>query len=149
MSRIATVEEAHDLLAGMNLGFIREFLVNREGYSMEQAEKMEDEYKRFMAICAVHATRENPLPISGAVDPFWHAHILHTYSYAEMSGLLGSKYFHHVPASGDDLIALEPGYNKTLEIYNENFGIPSKEFWPEFGQICGGSGCSCSGTGNE
>ncbi len=107
------------------------------------------EYKRFTALCSVHDTNSEPLPISTEVDPFWHTHLLFSENYVKMSNVLGSNYLHHKPASGDELIALEPGYKRTLSLYEQNFGKPNEKYWPEFSQICGGSSCSCSGTGNE
>ena len=148
MKRINTVIEASKIVESRDFSVVRDFMVSRQDYGPEQVEEMEKEYKRYIAICAVNATKKEPLPISASVDPFWHAHILHTEDYIDMSNQLGSVYFHHTPAAGDELVELEPAYNKMLNIYEKNFGKPSEKFWPQFDQICGLSGCSCSGTGN-
>lgn len=144
-----TVAEAFEIVNKRNLSMVRSFLTDREGFSEKEVADMELEYKRFIALCAVHASPKNPIPISNVVDPFWHTHILFTHDYVGMAKDFGFELFHHNPASGDELLALEPAYNNTLKLYGENFGQPDPRFWPAFAQICGGSGCSCSGTGNE
>ncbi|MFZ1735771.1 MAG: hypothetical protein WAU31_02465 [Candidatus Moraniibacteriota bacterium] len=147
--RPLSVGDAYVAMQGWDISLAKKFLAEREGFDCQAVEEMSEEYKRFISLCAVHATREMPLPISDRVDPLWHAHILYTDDYVGMSRHLGVSYLHHAPASGDELAALEPHYNRTLALYEQNFGKPSEKYWPPFAQICGGSNCSCSGTGND
>ena len=147
--RVVDVKDAYRQLAHRKFQHVEDFLVNREKYDPTRVAEMGEEYKRFIAICAVYATKKTPIPISSMVDPFWHAHILFTHDYVGMATDLGLAYFHHTPAHGDELLALEPFYERTLQLYAEHFGAPNQKYWPQFAQICGLSGCSCSGTGNE
>lgn len=50
--------------------------------------------KQYYAICFLD---DNPHAISKELDPFWHAHILHTVQYHQFCEKLGIGYMHHAP----------------------------------------------------
>lgn len=138
------------LIEKWDMMLVRRYMTDRMGYEDgPQLDAMEVEYKRFMALCAACATVKDPMIMTSAVDPMWHAHILFTKDYEHMCALMGSRYLHHDPAFPEELPNLGDGYENTMHLYRVNFGEPNKHFWPAFAQICGGSGCSCSGTGND
>lgn len=147
--QISPVAQATNILKDWDLSHVRKRLVEKGVYTPEEALAIETEYKRFVALCCGHATPAQPIVMCAKVDPFWHTHILFTRDYSAMGDAIGTGYLHHEPASPEDLAALEPGYNRTVELYQQNFGKPDTEVWPAFAQICGGSGCSCSGSGNN
>lgn len=143
------VSQVKDVLDRWNFGSVRQRLLEKGEYTIEQIDQAQEEYKRFVALCAEYASSERPIIMSAPIDPFWHNHILFTRDYRAMGEAIGTGYLNHEPASPNELAKLEPDYNRTLELYRLNFGEPNKQFWPEFAQICGGSGCSCSGGGNK
>lgn len=147
------VEAVYNQLKSENFDDVKSFLVNREGYTAEKVEAMQEEYIKFIALCSEHATKAKPIVISNQVDPFWHTHILFTNKYRGMCERIFGKegaYLDHNPTkTEDDVKALEDSYKGvTLPLYEKYFGLPSGEFWPENAMICGGANCSCSGTGN-
>jgi hypothetical protein len=144
----AAVSRALSVLDSWDFSPIRQRLTGLGTYVADKVGLVEVEYKRFIAICVAYATPKNPTVISAQVDEYWHAHVLFTRNYREMSKAMGFEYLDHEPASDADSAKLELGYLRTMELYRRHFGEPNKEFWPEYAQICGGSGCSCSGTGN-
>ena len=149
-----TVEKVYRELQERNFDDVKSFLVNREGYTLEEANHIQEEYIRYISLCAEYATVAKPIVISDKVDPFWHTHILFTRDYRDMCGRIfgdDKAYLNHEPTkTADDLIPLVDSYNnETLPLYEKHFGKPSDKFWPKNAMICGGSGCSCSGTGNE
>lgn len=149
-----TVKDTYTILKDHNFDDVKSFLVNREGFTTEQTEEMQEEYIRFISICAEYTTKKTPIIISSQVDPFWHTHILFTEDYRGMCQKIyaeKSAYLNHEPTkSKDDIQKLDSLYNNhTLSLYKKHFGTPPKNFWPKDAMICGGSSCACSGTGNE
>jgi len=116
----------------------KEFLVLRQEMNPNFVDRMEKEYRRYIACVATNPS--DKLPISNAVDELWHAHILFTKDYAKMSKALKGAYIDHIPTlSEEERAALEPFYfDVTLERYRQVFKEdPPQEFWPsESGSIC-------------
>ncbi len=148
--KMTTVNDKMKILDNWNFSGVERFMREREGYTDAKfLAGLIDEYRKFMAISAVHATIKNPVIMSSVVDPVWHAHILFTRDYRNMCNAIADGYLNHEPAFPDELSKLGPGYEYTLRLYLDSFGVPPKEYWPDFAQICGTSGCACSGPGNE
>ncbi len=147
------VLSTHEKLQNWDFSQVVNHLVTREGYAELVVQAMKEEYIKFISLCSEHASNLSHLVISDKVDPFWHAHILFTKDYVAMAEMVYERkgaYLHHEPTkSHDDVLSLSDSYSqKTLGLYKEYFGEPPESFWPKDAMICGGKGCSCSGTGN-
>ena len=106
-------------------------LARENGWTYAFAEKVIEEYKRFMflAVCADH-----PVTPSEEVDQAWHLHLVYTHSYWEefCRDILG-KPIHHGPTKGGIVEAdrFEDWYSRTLESYERLFGEkPPEDVWP-------------------
>jgi hypothetical protein len=95
-----------------------------EGWSLEKANAVEHEYRRFLYLMKTYPT-EQAAPLMD-VDIFWHYHILDTQKYAVDCESVFGYFLHHFPYIGlrgeDDLIAHERLGKRMAEIYEEAFG---------------------------
>jgi hypothetical protein len=95
-----------------------------EGWSLEKANAVEQEYRRFLYLMKTYPT-EQAAPLMD-VDTFWHYHILDTQKYAVDCQSVFGFFLHHFPYIGlrgeDDLIAHERLGKRMAEIYEETFG---------------------------
>jgi hypothetical protein len=129
------IRKAHDLLVGWDFSPIVQYLIEREGYALEEVADMQREYIRYIALAA---GTTDPLPMSAAVDPFWHTHILFTMDYMAMCYAVKGEYIHHNPALTDKNHEELQGYVQGFhELYLEHFGDVS-DLW---------SGSTCIGPG--
>lgn len=76
----------------------------------------------------------NQHAVSDAVDPFWHAHILHTKQYVAFCDAVTGGYIHHTPLDHADQV--EVGnvaalYAYTWRCYEQFFTYIDGEFYPE------------------
>ncbi len=101
-------------------------------------EQMAREYHRFLGIIAAYP--DDRFPISEMVDEMWHAHILFTRDYADMSLATRGEYINHDPVlDATHKAAIEPYYHKgTLVRYRELYGEAAPRFWwpVKDGAIC-------------
>ena len=77
----------------------------------------------------------NPHAISAEVDPFWHAHILHTEQYVAFCQNLVGEYMHHRPLDRSrpaDVAGMKILYDYTQAIMPKLFGEVEvdRAFWP-------------------
>ena len=70
-----------------------------ERVDQDCAERIVDQALAFLGTCAVS---DLVLAPSAAVDPGWHAFILHTQEYAAFCALVGGRFLHHVPTDDAD-----------------------------------------------
>lgn len=93
-----------------------------QGWSKEQCDIAEKEYKRFLHL--VH-THQNAVPTK-AMDIFWHQHILDTRAYMQDSKLIFGEYLHHFPYFGmfgeEDNNNLINAFEQTKIRYKDAFG---------------------------
>lgn len=71
--------------------------------------------------------------VSDRVDPFWHAHILHTKQYTQFCDDVVGGYMHHEPLDPEDIIAVNHVatlYNFTRKRYDEIFKYTNDQFNP-------------------
>ena len=71
--------------------------------------------------------------VSDTLDPFWHAHILHTQQYEEFCGRVVGGFMHHVPLDHDrslDVRAVDRLYSYTGGCLSEFFLEVDPEFFP-------------------
>jgi hypothetical protein len=83
------------------------------------------EVVRFMSLVA-DKTGE-PLTPSHRVDLAWHELILFTRTYEQLCHASFGKFVHHQP--GGTLQVNRSQFLKTLQVYENVFGPPPKEFW--------------------
>ena len=73
--------------------------------------------------------------VSEKVDPFWHAHILHTKEYIHFSEQVAGSYMHHEPLDHSNLPEVKKVrclYEYSLECYRQFFSSYDKEFTPDY-----------------
>jgi len=93
------------------------------GWSSEQCESAEIEYKRYLHLCIKHGKGVVPNRI---MDYMWHFHILDTRAYVTDCDALFGGYMHHYPYFGmrgdNDAKDLENSFYKTKGLYLDSFG---------------------------
>jgi hypothetical protein len=97
-----------------------------EGWSLEKANAVEAEYRRFLILMKKFPT-EQTAPLFD-VDTFWHYHILDTMKYATDCEAVFGYFLHHFPYIGlrgeDDEVAHQRIGARMKELYEETFGEP-------------------------
>lgn len=115
---------------GTELPFVKR-LARENRWSLNYAQRVFDEYKRFVFLAVAAGHRVTP---SDEVDQAWHLHLAYTESYwTELCGKLLSQPLHHGPTKGgqqeDDKFF--DWYSRTLESYERFFGHkPPADIWP-------------------
>ena len=87
--------------------------------------------KQYYAIATLDP--RNMHAISDAVDPFWHAHILHTEEYVDFCNRMFGRYLHHHPLDHENLHEVkmvERLYRYTVWCYERFFGYINPTFFP-------------------
>lgn len=84
-------------IQNLDLASIRAKLVTKEGWSAEQALKVEGDYKRFLYALAHKRPDDILSPPTQEIDEFWHQHILDTRKYREDCILVFGHYVDHTP----------------------------------------------------
>jgi len=115
---------------GAQLSFVKR-LARENRWPVSYAERVFDEYKRFVFLAVAAGHRVTP---SDQVDQAWHLHLAYTESYwTELCGKLLGQPLHHGPTKGgqqedDRFFDL---YARTLESYERIFGHkPPADIWP-------------------
>ncbi len=94
------------------------------GWSIEQCEDGELEYKRFLTLCL----RYGKCVPTSTIDKVWHAHLLDTRAYHRDCQRVFGGYFHHFPYLGmrgaDDEQRLADAFARTQALYEREFGEP-------------------------
>ena len=83
-------------IQSMNLDYVVNHMVQREGWSHADAEEAAQYYRNYLTLALKHP--EKTLPPSGDIDEIWHTHVLHTERYAADCDAIFWKFRHHVPA---------------------------------------------------
>ncbi len=98
------------------------------GWSNEQCEDAEIEYKRYLTLCFNYPHPHYSIFHNKIMDTMWHYHILDTRAYCKDSENIFGGYFHHYPYFGlrgaDDEKALIDSFEKTKEYYQYLFNEP-------------------------
>jgi hypothetical protein len=109
----------------LDLGSVREQLVEKQGWNTDQAERVEGDYKRFLYALA-HKELEDVLsPPTEEVDQFWHQHILDTRKYREDCDTVFGHYVDHTPGLGQ--AGQREADARRREVYDE-FDIDGIDF---------------------
>ena len=104
-------------------------LARENGWSLQYALRVIDEYKKFVYLSA---KLKRSLTPSDEVDQAWHLHMIYTESYQDFCKILGF-YFHHGPTKGgkQESQRFHLQYADTLKEYEKEFGLPPQDIWPE------------------
>lgn len=116
-------------IAELDLDPIKVKLMHKEsgeGWSLEHANAMEFEYRRFLCLMKMFP-HEQTAPLFD-VDIFWHYHILDTMKYAADCDKVFGYFMHHFPYLGlrgeDDEAAHQGAGARMQELYEATFGEP-------------------------
>lgn len=94
------------------------------GWTREEADRHELEYRRFLALTAKFP--DDVITPDTNVDRFWHGHILDTMKYAEDCQHVFGYFLHHFPYFGmrdeDDAANLADASANTRRLYAQEFG---------------------------
>jgi hypothetical protein len=95
-----------------------------EGWSLEQANAVEKEYRRFL--CLMKMYPDESIAPSVDVDTFWHYHILDTMKYAADCEQAFGYFVHHYPYVGlrggdDEQFRVDSG-ERMQSLYEATFG---------------------------
>jgi hypothetical protein len=152
-TRAMTNEEALHRMEGLDLRMVRMKLADPkegQGWTPDQLDLFEREYRRFLALNLLYPF-EAIVPCHD-VDMFWHAHILDTAAYRVDCDAIFGEFFDHFPYFGlrgeDDAAALDVAYERTLALYEHEFGATPAGVW-RYAQKCGRTACKpqkCRGT---
>ena len=119
----------HNVIADLDLEPIKVKLMHKvsgEGWSLEKANAMEFEYRRFLSLMKLFPD-EQVAPLFD-VDIFWHYHILDTMKYADDCQQIFGYFLHHFPYTGlrgDDDVALHHRLGARMQhLYEATFGEP-------------------------
>ncbi|WP_151637107.1 glycine-rich domain-containing protein [Noviherbaspirillum aerium] len=122
-----TVEQIIEAVFALDLDPIKFKLMDAKeghGWTREEADRHELEYRRFLALVAKYPG-EAITPDTN-VDKFWHGHILDTMKYAEDCEQVFGYFLHHFPYFGmrddEDAANLAEAAAKTRSLYQQEFG---------------------------
>lgn len=114
------------------------------GWSREQANQNEIEYKRFLSLLVKYP--ETMIAPNKTVDKFWHAHILDTMKYAEDCQNVFGYFLHHFPYFGmrgaEDAANLAQAAVATARLYQQEYSESSAQ--PA--AYCGAAASYCGAT---
>ena len=116
-----------DLISALDLNPIKVKLMHKEsgeGWTMEKADAMETEYRRFLYLMKAFPN-EQTAPLVD-VDTFWHYHILDTMKYARDCEQAFGYFLHHCPyigLEGEDGAEVQgQAGDRMRELYESTFG---------------------------
>lgn len=124
---VKPVEQAVAAIEALDLAPVKYKLMDAkegQGWTREQADHYESEYKRFLMLHAKYP--DEAMAPDTNVDKFWHAHILDTMKYAEDCDNTFGYFLHHVPYAGmnetEDAANLAAAADNMARLYRKEFG---------------------------
>ena len=115
-------------IAALDLNPIKVKLMHKEsgeGWSLEHANAIETEYRRFLYLMKAFPYAETA-PLSD-VDTFWHYHILDTMKYARDCEQAFGYFLHHYPylgLAGENAMEMQQQAGERMrELYESTFGV--------------------------
>ena len=105
-------------------------LASENGWSEAYADRVIEEYRRFLHLASLASFELTP---SQAVDAVWHLHLEDETHYRDVlcAGLLGRD-LRHLPGSGEagEEERFRTQYRATIALYEKVFGSPPGDIWP-------------------
>jgi hypothetical protein len=116
------------LIAALDLNPIKTKLMHKEsgeGWSLEHANAIETEYRRFLYLMKAFPHVETAPLVD--VDTFWHYHILDTMKYARDCEQAFGYFVHHYPYLGlvgeNGMEMQQQAGQRMRELYESTFGV--------------------------
>lgn len=123
-------------------------LVKEENWTIEQADKVEEEYKGYLHLCKNYPHLS--IVPTEMIDDFWHTHILDTEKYIHDCDEVFGRYLHHFPYVGlrgkEDENNLHSAFEITKALFEHELEIP---LTAKHGTTCGSSKCGDSTCGSH
>ncbi|WP_242919715.1 glycine-rich domain-containing protein [Pontibacter liquoris] len=121
------VSKALAVLSEIDFQMLKQKLQDAEeglGWTSEQCDIAEQDYKRFLALKYAYPNEE--IVPNQEVDKFWHYHILDTQAYVRDCDRVFGYFVHHFPYFGmrgeQDLRDLHTAFADTTALYKNHFG---------------------------
>lgn len=111
-------------------GFVQR-LAREKNIPLSFAEKVVEEYRKFMFLCATMDTMATP---SYWVDECWHLHLIYTRSYWEGICKIIGKPIHHNPGNQKEIDRGDffRAFQTTIKAYEAQWGVkPSGSVWTD------------------
>lgn len=122
------------IIENWDLTQIKKRLVRYKGLSLDEVERLEIEYKRFLMLVIGSPI---PLPVSQPVDQMWHEHVLFSRDYAQLAIAVEHSLFHNPIVEDIEKASLNDTYNNTmLPLYERTFGSRNDQYWPRNLAVC-------------
>jgi hypothetical protein len=86
-------------IAGLDLACVAYKVCRDEGWSLEEVDEAEAQYRAFLQVIRNAEPGFSAAP-SRTIDIFWHHHILDTQKYIQDCEAILGRYIHHFPYSG-------------------------------------------------
>jgi hypothetical protein len=134
-----TAQQMVEAIFSLDLDPIKVKLMDKtegHGWTREQADHNELEYKRFLALLAKYP--DQSIAPTTEVDKFWHGHILDTMKYAEDCDNVFGYFLHHFPYFGmrgeEDAANLVSAFMNMQRLHGQEFDdenqvISKKSAW--------------------
>ena len=111
-------------------------LANAEGWSMADARRVAEEYRRFLYLSQIVAV--DPVP-PDPVDTAWRMHLTYTRSYWEEFAPVLDAPLHRAPALREGRGAKRRYFRGLIDAYESEFGTPPPgDIWPSPSQLTWG-----------
>lgn len=143
-SQNKTSDQMVEAIFALDLDPIKVKLMDKReglGWSREEADRHELEYRRFLALVAKFP--DEVVAPNTNVDKFWHAHILDTMKYAEDCEAIFGYFLHHFPYFGmrdaEDAANLERAAGNMQRLYQQEFGRQDAQATAYCGAVAGKS----------
>jgi hypothetical protein len=108
-------------IRNLDLGLVRERLIQKKGWTLEHAERLIEEYREYLALFYFHPGEEL-VPPTQELDDVWHEHILDTRRYAEDCQAVFGRFIHHVPGLEEGTDRHTDGLRRTRRHWWQRFG---------------------------
>jgi len=129
-------------ILGLDLHRVNERCQKKMGWSQDEANRAELEYRMFLTLCL-----ENPdvffVP-TAFFDEFWHAHILHLGGYLRDTKMVFGHVLLHEPNELAPQSKVD-NYLRTASVFTERFGYCPVEYQEIDALGCCGNKPGCSG----
>jgi hypothetical protein len=105
----------------LDLSKVKEKLTHHSGenWSLEKANLVEVEYKKFLNLCLNHPNKN--IGITYDADKFWHQHILDTKQYSKDCEEIFGKFLHHDPYLFDEHPLHSDAINNLKNLYQQEY----------------------------
>jgi hypothetical protein len=115
-----------EVINELDLSMVKKKLMDPEegeGWTAEFADKIIEEYRRFLYLTKKY---KKPIVPSKLVDTVWHNHILDTHAYGPDCQKVFGEFLHHFPYWGmrgeKDLSDLQNAWHDSINLYQNEFG---------------------------